>query len=245
MDNLEFRHSYTEYSWGTHSVSLLEAPSSMTKEEIQKAVDEYICNENNKIQNKNSKRLGNYLELFDVRPIEFNDMAGSYKEVCDNEEDEEYYIKAYDTAYEASDHIEIHLRGEFLLADSDIKKNRNEKYYENIKYYAVKFKDIHNTVYSEEYNKAKEELDKEKAFYDEQEKHRKVECPHCESAVNVNYIRNATCPVCSSPLRYSSFIYPYEIRVAEKLLEARKTKEQNANAPVKWMIGIFHNGKEF
>lgn len=218
--------SQTEETMGI-DVCFLEVPCSATREEIQTAVEEYIDKQNNKRSKERIPR-----NLFEARQIEFFDedyrscrekSFTNYVGSFDDERD------AFWSQFNAKDCLVLNMR-------FDVNTGK-----ELGCYYAIRFKDIHNTVFSEECNNLAKEIDEKKAYFAEQEKRRKIECQHCGSLINASYIKKSSpvCPVCHTPMKNMEFLGEEEIKRLESHLSKMREDEMESNAPLKWLIAIW------
>lgn len=217
--------SQTEETMGIN-VCFLEVPCSATREEIQTAVEKYIDEQNNKRTKERIPR-----NLFEARQIEFFDeeyrscREKSFTNYVGNFDDER---DAFWSVHDAKSCLLLNMR-------SDVNACKD------LGYYAIRFKDIHNTVFSEEYNNLAKEIDEKKAYFAEQEKQRKIECQHCGSLINASYIKKSRpiCPVCHTPMKNMEFLGEEEIKRLESRLSEMRTNEMETNAPLKWLIAIW------
>jgi len=217
--------SQTEETMGIN-VCFLEAPCSATREEIQTAVEEYIDEQNNK---RAKERI--FRNFFEARQIEFFDEEyrscreksfTNYVGSFDDERD------AFWSQFNAKDCLILNMRFDYRHVVNDRKE---------LGYYAIRFKDLHNTVFSEEYNNLAKEIDEKKAYFTEQEKQRKIECQHCGSLINASYIKKS-CPVCRTPMNVKH-LGDEEIKELESRLSKMRESEMDSNAPLKWLIAIW------
>lgn len=211
----------TEKSIGI-SIWFLEVPCSMTRKEIQKAVDEYIHAQNDKRAKERIPR-----NLFEIRQIKFFDedyrmcRDKSFTNYVGNFDDER---DAFWSIHNAKDCLLFNIRHDVYAC-------------RELGYYAIRFKDIHNTVFSEEYNNLAREIDEKEAYFAEQEKQRKIECQYCGSLINASYIKEG-CPVCQTPMNVGR-LGDEEIKELKSRLSKMRENEMETNAPLKWLIAIW------
>ena len=214
--------SQTEKTMGIN-VCFLEAPCSVTREQIQTAVEKYIDEQNNKRAKERIPR-----NLFEARQIEFFDEE--YRS-C-REKSFTNYVGSFDDERDAF--WSVHNAKDCLLLNMRYDVSNDCK---DLGYYAIRFKDIHNTVYSEEYNNLAREIDEKEAYFAEQEKQRKIECQHCGSLINASYIKE-NCPVCHTPMNVKR-LGDEEIKELKSRLSKMRENEMESNAPLKWLIAIW------
>lgn len=130
-------------------------------------------------------------------------------------------------------------------------ENNDSGWYDQI---AVKFKEVSDFKPSKTYEKLMErrvaaiqkvtEIDDD--FYFKEFKSKMLGCRHCESKINLRYLKGNYCPVCKKDMRPSVFLQKIEkakenAKKAEENLKTERKKLENKqleNAKTKWLVKV-------